>query len=193
MHNLKNYSLIILIYIFLSFPFNSQKNNDLKEAVQLLNKIRKNPSDYSSMVGINLKGIPSTKPLIWNDTLAKVAAKKAKEMAIKNYFNHVDQKGYGLNYYINKSGYSLPKEWLDKKSNNFFESICAGDKTPKEGIISLLNDEGIKKHTRAGHRVHLLSISEFYQSNVDIGIGWYSDPNSYYKTYMVVVIARHQW
>ncbi len=175
------------------FHTSYSQNEELNKAYVLLNKIRKNPSQYSELIGIDLKDIKPSVALQWNDTLAQVAYRKAKEMAEKKYFDHIDKRGYGLNYYINKLGYSLPKEWLDKKSNNFFESICAGDKNPQEGIIALLNDEGVKKHSRAGHRVHLLSISEFYQSNVDIGIGWYSDPNSFYKTYMVVVIARHQW
>ena len=140
-----------------------------------------------------MSAVESSQDLKWNDTLAQVAYLKAKEMAEKKYFNHVDKKGYGLNYYINKSGYKLPKDWLNKKSNNYFESICAGELSPEKGIIFLLNDQGEKKHKKAGHRVHLLSMSDFYKPNVDIGIGWYESPNSVYSSYMVVVIARHSW
>ena len=162
----------------------------LKEAVDYLNAMRANPSVFSKEVGLSLNGISPRQNLRWNATLAQVAQAKAEDMARNNYFGHVDKKGYGMNYYINKAGYRLPDSWLKEKKNNFCESIAAGPDTPKDGIIQLINDGGVKEHTKAGHRVDLLGIGDFYKDNVDIGIGWANSPNSTYKTYMVVIITH---
>ena len=183
---------IFLLFITLSFSSRAQ-DSSIKEALDLLNAIRANPSAYSKVVGVSLTGIPSLPALHWNDTLAKVAQAKALDLARNNYFNHVDKKGFGLNYYVHKAGYKLPESWLKDKKSNYCESLAAGSATPKDGIIQLLNDGGIKEHVKAGHRVHLLGIGEFHKENVDIGIGWVTLPGTTYETYMVVVITRHSF
>lgn len=182
----------IVLFFFVSVTFFSRAQDaSIKEAVDLLNAIRANPSAYSKMVGVSLTGISKLPALHWNDTLAKVAQAKAMDLAQNNYFGHVDKKGYGLNYYVNKAGYKLPESWLKDKKSNYCESLAAGSATPKDGIIQLLNDGGIKDHVKAGHRVHLLGIGDFHNENVDIGIGWVTLPGSTYENYMVVVITRH--
>jgi uncharacterized protein YkwD len=181
--------LLIVLLSFLPFLGLTQ-SPELKEAVDYLNAMRANPAAFSKDVGLSLSGISPRKPLKWNATLAQVAQTKAEDMARNNYFSHVDKKGYGMNYYINKAGYRLPDYWLKDKKNNFCESIAAGPDTPVDGIVQLINDGGVKQHDKAGHRVHLLGISDFYKDNVDIGIGWASSPNSTYKTYMVVIITH---
>jgi len=184
--------LIVAILLISQTSFYSQ-NEAVKEAFLYLNKVRANPSSYSKEVGVSLSGIKSRHALKWNDTLAKVAQAKAEDLAKNGYFDHVDPKGYGMNYYVAKAGYKLPKEWLDDPSSNYVESLAAGSANPKASIIQLLNDNDEKDHNKAGHRVHLLGIDEFFGKGVDIGIGWVNKPNSEYTTYLVVVIARHTW
>jgi uncharacterized protein YkwD len=185
--------LFVLTILLISQTSFYAQNETVKEAFLYLNKVRGNPSLYSKEVGVSLSGIKARHALKWNDTLAKVAQAKAEDLAKNNYFDHVDLKGYGLNYYVAKAGYKLPKEWLSEPSSNFVESLAAGSANPKEGIIQLLNDGEEPVHDKAGHRVHLLGIDEFFSKGVDIGIGWANDPKSEYNTYMVVVIARHTW
>ena len=38
---------------------------------------------------------------------------------------------------------------------------------------------------------HLLGMTEFYAGCKDIGIGFAQSPNSKYKTYVSIIIARH--
>ena len=181
--------LLVIFLGFFSFSVFSQ-SAELKKAVDYLNAMRSNPQAFSKDVGLSLSGIAPQHPLKWNATLAQVAQAKAEDMARNNYFGHVDKKGYGMNYYVNKAGYRLPESWLKDKKNNFCESIAAGSDTPLDGIIQLINDGGVKQHTKAGHRVHLLGIGDFYKDNVDIGIGWATSTNSTYTSYMVVIITH---
>ena len=185
--------LITAIILLISQSAFYSQNEAVKEAFLYLNKVRANPSLYSKEVGVSLSGIKARHALKWNDTLAKVAQAKAEDLAKNNYFDHVDLKGYGLNYYVAKVGYRLPDGWLDEPSANYVESLAAGSENPKASIIQLLNDNDEPVHDKAGHRVHLLGIDEFFGKGVDVGIGWVHSTNSDYKTYLVVVIARHNW
>jgi uncharacterized protein YkwD len=185
--------LLLIFILFAGQGITLGQKEAINEAFLYLNKIRSNPSNYSKDVGVSMSGIKPRHALKWNDTLAKVAQAKAEDLAKNNYFDHVDQKGYGLNYYVVKAGYILPEGWLDDPSANYVESLAAGPQNPKMGIIQLLNDNDELVHSKAGHRVHLLGIDDFFSKGVDIGIGWASDPNSEFTNYMVVVIARHNW
>ena len=185
-------STFIIVFVFFIHTFSAQESA-IKEALDYLIRVRANPTLFSKEVGVSLKSIEKRPELTWNETLAKVAQTKAEDMAKNNYFGHVDKKGYGMNYYMNKAGYKLNADWLKKPKDNYFESIAAGISSPQEGIIDLINDGYVADHLKAGHRLHLLGISDFHAKSVDIGIGWASNPNSSYKTYMVVIIARHDW
>ena len=131
--------------------------------------------------------------LHWNDTLAAVAEQRAMDLAKNNYFDHVDKKGRGVNYYIAKAGYALEKEWQDRPSNNFFESLQAGKTGHKEVIQDLIIDKGIPSK---GHRKHLLGLDDWNEKNVDVGIAHYIPDASMktdYQSYTVIIIARHHW
>jgi uncharacterized protein YkwD len=162
---------------------------EAQKAFELLNKVRSNPKAYNKEWSVNLSSAKEKPALKWNDTLAKVAEAKALDMAQHNYFNHVDEKGYGMNYYINKAGYKLNKDWLKNKSDNFFESISAGENSGEESIKDLIID---KNTPGLGHRNHLLGMNSFYANLTDIGIGFVRCSNGCtYQTYISVVIARH--
>jgi len=163
---------------------------EAKAAYILLNKIRAKPKAYTKELPF-LNDIKAMHQLKWNDTLARVAEAKALDMATNNYFAHVDAKGYGMNYYINKAGYTLPAEWLKNPRANYFESCNAGGLSGEEAIKMLLIDNGVPS---LAHRKHLLGMDAHSASLVDIGIG-YARSNSdatTYRTYTCIIIAKHQ-
>lgn len=162
-----------------------------KQGYEYLLEVRSTPVNYYKELGyaknIKVSGIK----LIWNDTLAQVATAKAMDMAKRNYFAHVDPDGFGMNYYINKAGYKLNADWLSKKSMNYFESLVAGDYNGVDAIKTLLIDA---QTPGLGHRIHLLGLNEWNGSLKDIGIGYVrSETGSTYKTYVCVLIAKHDW
>jgi uncharacterized protein YkwD len=165
------------------------KDEALK-ACQYLNEVRHDPSAYSEEIGTDLSYVESLPPLAWSDELARAAEKKALDMAKRDYFDHVDPEGYGMNYWIVKAGYKLPDEWLKKKGYNNFESIQAGLSTGVEVIKSLILDEGTNP---PGHRNHLLGILPFWANCKDIGIGIAYDPDSEYRYYTCVLVAKHDY
>jgi|JI8StandDraft_2_1071088.scaffolds.fasta_scaffold00992_7 uncharacterized protein YkwD len=183
--------ILTISFIILNYFGYAQSNPQIKEAYVYLNKIRQNPNLYTKDIGINLSGIASRPNLLWNDTLASVAQKKAEDMVKRSYFGHTDPDGNGINILILREGFTIPEEWTIPKSNNYFESLSAGNVTPKEGIIYLIKDGGVVSHKEAGHRNHLLGIEKFYANLTDIGIGWATGGK--YGTYMCVIIAKHQW
>lgn len=168
--------------------FNS--SNEIENALNYLNAVRKNPSLYSKEVGVDLGGVKPMPQLKWNFTLAKAAQAKALDMVERNYFAHVDPDGSGMNYKINAAGYQLRADWLSDYGSNFFESLAAGTATGKETIIMLLNDDGASDE-KAGHRRHLLAIDDFYSNCYDIGIGMAKGGK--YGYYWCVLIAKHDF
>ena len=190
------YFAIILISVIL---FSSNINDyviiledEALSAFNYLNKVRKNPSAFSSEIGVSLSYVKAKDNLLWNEKLAKAAADKAADMAQRDYFAHVDPDGCGMNYHISQAGYELPEKWIFPKSNNYFESIYYeyGYAEAGEGIRaikSLINDRGTNP---PGHRNHLLGIEDFWVDCKDCGIGIASNGN---EVYVSVLIAKHDF
>jgi hypothetical protein len=162
---------------------------EAKSAYLFLNKVRGNISAYVKELKLPADIKINSKPLMWNDTLAKVAETKALDMATRNYFAHVDPDGYGINYFMNKAGYKLPAYYLTSKSDNYFESLAAEEPDGIAAIKDLIIDAG---EPTLGHRKHLLGI-ESYGGYVDIGIGFVrcAGSGSRYSNYISVIIATH--
>ena len=137
---------------------------EAKKAFSSLNTIRQNPSAYSNELGVNLKNVKSRAVLKWNDTLAKVAEQKAFD--------------------------KLKEEWIKNKKENYFESIQAGAAEGSEAIKLLIIDSYDKN---LGHRKHLLGMDEWNAGLKDIGIGFVKCSDCPYKTYISIVIAKHNW
>ncbi len=184
------------IFLFLSFfifvkatPPEIDKQ-EAKKAYLLLNKIRTDPASFTAEMPF-LAEIEKKTALKWNDTLAAVAEAKALDMATRKYIGHVDPDGYGMNYYINKAGYKLKAKWLSTKEANYFESISAGAPNGEAAIRNLVIDKNVPS---LGHRKHLLGLDEWNASMADIGIG-YARPigSAPYKSYVCVIIAKHDW
>ena len=185
--------LFILPAIFFSFIFQSNVKCDLgeaKKAYLYLNKVRANPAAFSKEIGSNLTAIQKKPSLKWNDTLAKIARTKAMDMVNRKYEGHITPEGYGINYMMDTAGYKLNKDWLKDPKMNTFESWQAGASNGEDMIRALILDTYDKK---LGHRDHLLGVSDWNSKLVDIGIAFVQSPDSKYKTYSVVIIARHNW
>lgn len=162
-----------------------------KQAYEFLNTVRAKPHEFKKELGLGALNKVNTSPLSWNSTLAKVAEQRALDMAKRNYFNHVNPDGIGPNILIYRAGYSLNLEWLNDRTANYFESIGANHDTAIEGMKSLIKG---KRENNYAHRRHLLGMDEWNGSLYDIGIGFvHAGKNSHYKTYLVVLIAKHDW
>ncbi|KPK80713.1 MAG: hypothetical protein AMS27_16275 [Bacteroides sp. SM23_62_1] len=184
--------LTSLALIVLVASLNAQEllREEAQKAFRYLNDVRQNPASFSQEIGVNLSYVQPTPKLKWSDELAEAAEKKAMDMARRDYFDHVDPEGYGMNYWIVKAGYELPADWYSKKSSNNFESIQAGLATGKEAIMSLILDEGTDP---PGHRNHLLGIEPFWSNCTDVGIGIARNPDSEYEYYTCVLVAKHDF
>lgn len=160
--------------------------NLARDAFVYLNEFRSRPAYYGSKIGLDLRNVKNTRALNWDPVLAAAAEEKAYDMAHENFFSHIDQEGYGMNYRVQQKGYLLPPEWTAKQSSNFIESIAANSKDPAHFIDQLITDKGIEGK---GHRQHLLAISHFYSNASRIGIAIAYNPNSTYKYYCCILIA----
>lgn len=180
---------IVLLSSFKSVTTATVNKEEAKLAFEFLNKVRTQPQLYYQSLRLNPQIKITKKALIWNDTLAKVAEQKALDMASRNYFSHINPQGYGINYFIQKSGYLLSKDWTKNKSDNFFESIGAGIENGEDAITKFIIDSN---EPSFGHRNHMLGITDWYGSLKDIGIGFVESPEgSDYDSYICVIIAKH--
>jgi uncharacterized protein YkwD len=187
-------SISILLLIITSFNCYERieiYKEEAFKAYDLINDVRANPNNYFEEFKLAKHLKINNKQLVWNDTLARIAEGKAYDMAKRNYFDHVDPDGYGINYFINKAGYKLESDWLTSKSDNYFESICAGSDDGHDTIKTLIIDDGVPSF---GHRNHLLGIEDWNSTLVDIGIGFVRcESGCEYNTYVSVIIAKHHW
>lgn len=181
-------AILLLSFFYNNNPFIVKE--EAKQAFQLLNTIRSNPEKYYKDLHLNAKLKVTKTPLRWNDTLAKVAEAKALDMAKRNYFDHINPDGFGINYFIDQSGYKLNADWLKNKKENFFESLASGYDSGAEAIKSLIIDAN---DANKGHRDHLLGIGDWDASLVDIGIGFVKCDGGKYQSYTCIIIAKHNW
>lgn len=192
--NMQTIRLFVLFIILSSFLYTERfviDKTQAKQAFELINTIRLNPQKYYQSHQLNASlGITRTR-LTWNDTLAKAAEIKAMDMAKRNYFGHVDPDGYGMNFRINRIGYTLNPEWVKNRADNNFESLMYNSENAEDLIKTLIIDDGDPNY---GHRNHLLGIGEWCASLKDIGIGIATyDSGIIHKSYACILIAKHNW
>lgn len=189
--NFRIFLFIFGIFWIYSVGFSQELlKEEAQKAYYYLNEVRQHPSAYSEEIGVDLSYVQAVPELVWNEQLARAAEKKAMDMATRDYFDHVDPDGYGMNYWIMKSGYILPDEWIKKKSYNNFESIQAGLSSGVAAIKNLILDEGTNP---PGHRNHLLGIEPFWSNCTDVGIGMARNPDSEYEYYTCILVAKHNY
>ena len=101
--------------------------------------------------------------LPYNTRLISVAKARARDMARRNYFGHVDPDGHGPNWHLTRDGYRLPIEWAAFKNSNQVESILGGKAIAEEAFHTIVNS--------SRHRSHLLAAAPFYENHLCYGVG----------------------
>ncbi len=114
--------------------------------------------------------------------LAEVARARAKDMAEREYFGHINPDGNGPNWLVTQAGYELPNWYSDRRDANNIESIAAGFATAQDVVQGWEGSDG--------HRNHLLGLNDFYKDQEAFGIGHYYDPDSPYLHYWVFLSAH---
>lgn len=182
--------LPLLFFLFVSAkPTIEVDKKEAQEAFEYLNRVRLSPADFSKEIGVNLRKVKPLPALVWNDTLAAVAEARAKDMAEKNYFGHINKKGEGVNILIHRAGYHLSEEFYKNKKNNFFESLAMGQESGVEVVRDLILDKGINP---PDHRKHLLGMNDFWAECYDVGIGFIRTDNPQKPSYICIIIAKHE-
>lgn len=103
-------------------------------------------------------------------------------MARRNYFGHINPDGIGANYLVSQAGYLLTKSYGKSKSSNNIETIASGNKTPEDVWAAWMGS--------SAHKRHLLGLTKSYAEQTDYGIGYAYVPESQWKHYWVVIIAK---
>lgn len=163
-----------------------------KDAYEYLLAFRENPQAMMRALGVRFDAKQVSKiRLQWNDDLAEAAELRARDMAERNYFDHSTPEGIGPNLFLVKAGYRLNPDWTKKKAANNFESIAANHETAVDGVKAFIIGKGSPGFM---HRKHVLGMDVWNSSLQDIGIGFVRVPEgSTYKTYLSVIIAKHDW
>lgn len=117
-----------------------------------------------------------------NPLLSAQARQKAQDMANRGYFGHVDPDGRGPNVWVRDAGYVLPSYYSTARDGNNIESIGAGYAGAEQAWNAWMGS--------SGHRMHLLGDHQFYQEQIEYGIGYAYKANSPYGHYWVVLIAK---
>ena len=95
--------------------------------------------------------------------LCVVARKRAREMARKNEFSHIDSKGNGPNQRVLKAGYQLPAIYERAKTANNVASIVRTTGSSKYAVKVWKSSEG--------HKIHIFGQYDFYRMQPCVGIG----------------------
>ncbi len=175
-----------------SFTINPEKGVYLDKAQEqkafvLLNKVRKDPNAYSERYGVSLRGIAPRTDLVWNDSLAVVAERKAMSMAMRGYFGHVDPDGNGINIIINKS-YPLSDDLIKDKKLGTLEALEGGAPSGEVAIKNIVTD---KAHTGQEGRKLVLGEGDFNASLNEVGIGYvHGTGSTKYWSYTVIILGK---
>src|SRR5581483_3752329 len=119
--------------------------------------------------------------MILDPIIENVARARAQDMAVRGYFSHVNPDGVAANYLLRQAGYQLPSWWGTDPTDNYVESIAAGYASPSDTWTQWMNSPP--------HKIHLLGQNSFFATETHYGVGYYSDPNSQYQYYWVVITA----
>lgn len=131
---------------------------------------------------INASGQRRDRALMKPDArLVSVARARAKDMADRGYFSHVNPEGNGPNQLVKNTGYPLPAHYTTSRSLNTIESITAGSSSAANAWATFL--------ASSPHKRHLLAEDSFYRDQTTFGIGHYYSAGSRYKHYWVVITA----
>jgi uncharacterized protein YkwD len=111
-----------------------------------------------------------------------VARAKARDMARRDYFDHVDPDGFGPNRVITMTGYGLPDHYSKARSGNNVESIVAGTVfTPATAFREWMKSPP--------HRDHVLARANFYRDQTRFAVGYFRSPDRILRNYYVFLSA----
>jgi hypothetical protein len=145
------------------------------------------PNTQEQQVGQLLStGSGQQRPGVFFDPiLGQVARERAADMAVRNYFAHINPDGVAANYLVSQAGYHFPDWWAPYLSGtyNFIESLGAGYSTASGVWAAWMNSPA--------HRTHLLALDpgHFYAQETHYGVGYVDVPGSAYEHYWVVITA----
>ncbi len=199
------YSVILLGFCLLvlsacdngSLPVDNESviafdDSGARSALNYINYIRHDPTNYSDSTGINMSFFERASQLVMNDTLNEVAYQKAKDMIRREYFSHTDPDGKGINIKLHEQGYTLRDEWIASIELNDFESIDAGlagdEYYAREFVNRLIRDESSETKE---NRKRILGIGEFNAGMTEFGAAIARCPGSEHENYFVLIIAKH--
>jgi uncharacterized protein YkwD len=117
-----------------------------------------------------------------NAVLDSVARQRAWDMALRNYFRHVNPEGLGPNALVERAGYRLPAAYDHRPEGNNIESAAAGYRDARTAWRWFMGSDY--------HRTHLLGLNPLFVQQTEFGIGYAYRPQSRYQHYWVVIIAR---
>ncbi|HTB30421.1 MAG TPA: CAP domain-containing protein [Bacteroidia bacterium] len=186
--------LAACLFLLPSFTINPEKGvfidrQQEQKAFVLLNKVRQDPNAYSERYGVSLRGISPRPNLVWNDSLAAVAERKALSMAYNGYFGHVDPKGYGINYYVNRA-YPISDDLMKDKKQSTLEAIQGGAPSGEGAIKYIVTNYNNEDPTG---RQLVLGEGDFNSSLNEVGIGYvHATTSTKYQTYTVIIIAKRK-
>jgi hypothetical protein len=186
--------LALCLLLLPSFTINPEKGVFIDRAQEqkafvLLNKVRQDPNSFSERYGTSLRGISPRPNLIWNDSLAAVAERKAMSMAYNGYFGHVDPKGYGINYYVNRS-YPISDDLLKDKKLSTLEAIQGGAPSGEGAIKYIVTNYNNEDPTG---RQLILGEGDFNSSLTEVGIGYvHATTSTKYQSYTVIILAKRK-
>lgn len=118
--------------------------------------------------------------LIWDDCLASAALDRARDMATRRYFSHINPDGKWPNDIVREHGCPIPSNY--PVGGNSLESIEAGSSTAAAAFEVLGRSPA--------HAAHLFGLNDFYRGQRYIGIGFVEDAASVAGYYFVVIIAH---
>ena len=113
--------------------------------------------------------------MTFHPLLNMVARFRARDMATRSYFNHLDPDGYGPNYIVRLAELDLPRYYGQDKTNNYIESIAGGNATAQATFAQWM--------ASSGHKLHVLGESAFYREQTYYGVGYYYDARALYHHY----------
>jgi uncharacterized protein YkwD len=112
--------------------------------------------------------------------LCRVAQEKAMDLGVRDYWSHTTPDGIGPNDALRQAGYVLPNYYHAHPGANNVESLAAGQLTPEIALDGWLRSKS--------HTPHILGV-DFYNDQVNIGVGYASVEGSFYTRYWVCYSA----
>lgn len=128
-------------------------------------------NDFKNISGQQRSAVKLSTPL------NQIARSHACDMAVFDFFNHINFDGLGPNKRVLNAGIELPSFYGQANESNNIESLAGGYSTSQEAITGLLNSPS--------HRKHLLGLESPFKEQEQVGIGYCFNPNSRYKYYWV--------